>query len=616
MRLGTRYALFWGQRFRVRLTSVLGKAGFKEEYFLILLSIAIGAATGIFANVFYHLIEAARVLAFGDGDQAGLFAGRVWMLVVLPTVGALAVGCITYYFASEAKGHGVPEVMDAMYRKGGEIRPRVAGAKAIASALTIGSGGSAGTEGPIVQIGAAIGSSLGQYLHIPRRHMGVVAACGVAAGIAAIFNAPIAGVLFALEIFLKDFSFRTFSPIVFSSVISCSTMHALGAAGEAADVAIFEVQALREGGYVFVGAELPLFLLMGVLCSLVAVVFIRTLYATEDATDRLRCPDLVKPAIGALGLGLAAVAYVLLLRPDADPGRMPPFFGNGYPVIESILGHDVFDWGIGALMLLCGIKVVATCLTLGCGGSGGIFAPSLLMGATIGGAFGLALHRIGIIDTTSVGAYALVGMAALVAATTHAPLTAIVMLYEITREPKAILPVMFAAIVATAGAQIMLRDSIYTLKLRRRGVRVGSVADLTILRRITADDLTLQRTPFVHPEDPLQKLIELAGSTDAADFVVVDDHDAYQGMVVRQDIRTALLQPEAVSLLLVGELLRAGVPTVRGDETLDIVLDKFAGNDVAALPKCHPHDPARIEGLITRQAVMRRYHDELDRQTT
>jgi CIC family chloride channel protein len=496
--------------------------------------------------------------------------------------------------------------MDALYRKGGRIRPRVASVKAIASALTIGSGGSAGTEGPIIQIGAAIGSGVGQYFNIERRQMGILVACGVSAGIAAIFNAPIAGVMFALEIFLKDFSFRTFSPVVFSSVISCSIMHAL----QLEDVAIFEVEALRDVGYEFVGVELPLFMILGLLCALAAALFIRALYATEDLADRIRFPDQFKPALGAIGLGLLGAVYVFATHTE----QMPAFYGNGYPAIQSTLGPALFQWSVGGLIALFAVKLLATCLTLGSGGSGGVFAPSLLMGAALGGAFGVALSKWGILHPSSANAYALVGMAAFVAGTTHAPLTAIVMLYEITREPKVILPVMFAAIVATAGARFLLRDSIYTLKLRRRGVRVGASADLTILRRITVEDVERQQAQRVHPEDPLQRLIDLAGETGAVDFVVVDEEGAYQGMVAGQDLRTALLQPEAVSLLVVGELVRPGVPTVATSETLELVLDKFAHSDITSLPVAGPADSTRIDALITRQAVMRRYQEELDRQ--
>ncbi len=594
------------RRFRVRFQRTVRSVGMKDEYFLIVVSILIGVATGFSAHLFFDLIELARGLAYGPDGRGGFYSGHVWMLVLLPTVGALAVGQITHFLAREAKGHGVPEVMDAMYRRGSEIRPRVAGAKAIASALTIGSGGSAGTEGPIIQIGAALGSGIGKFLQIPRRNMNIVTACGVSAGIAAIFNAPIAGVLFALEIFLKDFSFRTFSPVVFSSVISCSIMHAV----RMEDVAIFEVSALRDVGYIFAATELPLFSLLGMACALAAALFIRALYLTEDASDRIRIPEAIKPALGAIGLGLAGVLYVLATHSDAMPG----FFGNGYPAIQATLGLSLLRMSVVGLLGLFLLKLLATCLTLGTGGSGGVFAPSLLMGAALGGAFGMSLAKLGIIDPSGANAYALVGMAAMVAGTTHAPLTAIVMLYEITREPKVVLPTMFAAIIAMAGAQLLCRDSIYTLKLRRRGVRVSTIADLTILRRITVDEVERRPAPFVHPEDPLQSLIEVAGQTDATDFVVVDERGVYQGMVTSHDIRTALLQPEAVSLLVVSELLLPGVPAVIPTESLDLVLDRFARSNIESLPIASPSDRTRIVGLITRQAVMRRYQEELDRQ--
>ena len=203
----------------------------------------------------------------------------------------------------------------------------------------------------------------------------------------------------------------------------------------------------------------------------------------------------------------------------------------------------------------------------------------------------------------------------MVAGTTHAPLTAIVMLYEITREPKVVLPVMFAAIVAVAGARMLLRDSIYTLKLRRRGVRIGSVTDLTILRRITVDEVEHKTARFVRASDPLQRLIDLASETGAVDFVVVDDNGVYQGMVTGRDVHTALLQPEAVMLLVVGELIHTAVSTVAPGDTLDLVFDKFATNDVETLPVCDPSDETRVTGLITQRDAMSRYHAELDHQS-
>ncbi|MCP4591662.1 MAG: chloride channel protein, partial [bacterium] len=351
-------------------------AGFKEEYFLVALSIVIGCATGAGAFLFYRLIEWATHQAYGDG---GLFRGRAYMLVVLPSAGALVVGFITFYFAREAKGHGVPEVMDAILRRGGRIRLRVALAKAVSSALTIGSGGAAGTEGPIIQIGAAIGSSFGQSMRIQARQMSVLVACGAAAGIAAIFNAPLAGVLFAMEIFLRDFSFRTFSPVVFASVLGCSTMHALQGG---TDVAIFGVQ--RPEDYAFHLVNLPYYLVLGFLCAGAAVGFIKLLYKFEDIFDGLKIPEQLKPALGAVGLGITGIVYLMM----TGKSGMPAFFGNGYPSIKAAIGGGLLDPGqftILSLVVLSVLKLLATSLTLGSGGSGGVFAPSLMIGAFLGG---------------------------------------------------------------------------------------------------------------------------------------------------------------------------------------------------------------------------------------
>ncbi|GJM23901.1 MAG: chloride channel protein [Phycisphaerae bacterium] len=584
---------------RVHATRSLERLGINEDRLLILLSILVGGATGLGAHLFYELLEFAYDHASAEG---GFFALGTYMLILLPVLGAILVGIITTTFASEAKGHGVPEVMDALCRKGGEIRPRVAFAKAISSALTISSGGSAGTEGPIVQIGAAIGSSVGQVLGIKRHQMNTLVACGVAGGIAAIFNAPIAGVLFALEIFLRDFSFRTFSPIVFASVISTSLTHAL----RPDEGGIFEV--VNPELYTFRGAELPYYLVLGVFCAIASVAFIRVLYFAEDVTDKIKIPNAFKPAIGGALLGLTGIVYVYFQHPDL----VPEFYSNGYPLIRKAIGPDLLSVGLWTLAGLGILKALATTFTLGTGGSGGIFAPSLFMGACLGGAFGIAMHKLGLVEETSASAYAIVGMAALVAGTTHAPLTAIVMLYELTRQPRVILPIMFAAIVTTSMAQYMLRESIYTLKLVRRGIRIGRVADTTILRRLHADSVPTVPAPLVKPDAPLQQLLRMAEEYQSPDFVVVDDDGKYLGIVVADDIKTALLQPEAVPLLVVAELSRPPVPCISATDTLDSVLDKFARLRVNALPVTGQDDV--IRSMITRHAVMDVYQQALDEQ--
>ena len=654
------------RRLNVLVSRVAGRLGLRRDWYLIALAALIGTVTAAGAILFVELLHVAEVSALG------FFASTpIYMLPLIPMLGALLTGLLVHFFASEARGHGVPEVMDALFRKKARIRPRVALVKSIASVCTIGSGGSAGAEGPIVQIGSAIGSGLAQILRVPRDQAATLLGCGAAAGIASVFNAPIAGVVFVLEILLRDFSLRTFTPIVVASVFSTATTQAVYGENDA----IFAVTGLLSD-YQFTYQELPSYLVLGLVCGAVAVGFTRMLYLSEDLYAKLRIHPIIKPVTGALLLGVLGMAFLQVVVSEerampgpapnapvavaeggaaADGGEhdhrrvavLPPFFGNGYETIRALLepisytGRPVEDaalfrpeanpgavavetsppvepvsTALGMLIVLCLCKAVATCLTLGSGGSGGVFAPSLFLGASAGAAFGVALETAGLIPADgSPAAYALVGMAAVVAGATHAPLTAILILFELTRDVYVLLPIMLAAVVATLSAQALLRDSIYSLKLRRRGVLVGSAADLTILRRLTARAVTPVPHVSVHPQDPLSKLSELRGSYHIVDFVVTDDAGRYVGMVTGQDMRTALMEREAIPYLLVEELLRRDLPTIHPDDTLDTVLEKFSKHDVASLPLVEAGEESRtVSGLITRARLMQRYQTELTSQ--
>jgi CIC family chloride channel protein len=599
--------------FRQKLIRLLGRLGFREEAFLIILACVIGALTGVASVGFTKLIDWAHHFCYGSSGQEGLYAGKAFMLILLPCGGALLVGCITYFFAREAKGHGVPEVMDAIARRDGKIRPRVALAKAISSALTIGSGGSAGTEGPIIQIGAALGSSAGQLLQISRHNMPVLVGCGAAAGISAIFHAPIAGVLFALEIFLRELNFKTFSPVLMASVISSVVVSAM----LGSEQAIFPL-VHPDTDYGFAWYELGNYVILGLFCALVAVTFIKLLYKIEDFFDWLKIHPIAKPVIGAAALGLVGILTLKVLT--AAGTHEPIIFGNGYPLIgrcigtELPAGSDTANLTIMVLLLLFAAKILATCFTLGSGGSGGVFAPSLFIGAAVGYAFGLAMQKLaGGAETSAItpATYALVGMAAMVSATTHAPMTAIIIVFEMTRNYRVILPVMFAATVALAVAQLLYRDSIYTLKLRRRGIQYENRVKTAILRRLTVRMVMHPKCTTVYDDTPLQDVIKKAADLETADFIVTDHHQNYHGLLTGRDLRAALLQPEAVPFLVAGELGRTNAPAVTPGETLDNVMDIFSRLEVNSLPVHSQTDKNKYVGMITRAALMRRYQQEL-----
>ncbi len=586
------------------------KLGLGRDWYLIILGSLVGTITGFGAVGFAELLNLTEGLV-----HARMMATPVWLLIVFPMVGLGLAGVFIQLFASEARGHGVPQVMRALIDRGGKIPLRVGVIKILASVLTVGSGGSAGTEGPIIQIGSVAGSVLGQKLRLNREQMSTLVGCGAAAGISSIFNAPIAGVFFVLEILLRDFSLKTFTPVVVASVFSAVATQSLLGENEA----IFTVQQALHA-YRFLPQELPSFLILGAICGPLAVAFSRVLLFFEDFYDAWRIHPMLKPVTGAIGIGILGTAFVLIARWANVGGEVtdiPPFFGNGYGLIHHLLNPDSYlasGNGLADVIWLLAIMLVfhilATVFTLGSGGSGGVFAPSLFIGATIGAMFGSLLNHFGLIpEGASPASYALVGMAAVVAAATHAPLTAILILFEMTRNVYVVLPIMLAAVVATVVAQLIDRDSIYTAKLRRAGLMVGSAHDLTLLRRIpvTTVGLTPLTSEPIYPSDPLSKLISLHAYQSVPDFVVVDQQGAYMGLVTGSDLRTALIDREAIPLLLVAELMRTDLPTISPDEQLDTVMDKFAANDVASLCLMDRFDPTRPTGLITRSKLLSRY---------
>ena len=441
-----------------------------EEVVLLITALIVGLGAGLGAVVFRYLILGVEWLGYDWAPRVLSNWGKAYVIVV-PAIGGLIVGPLVYFFAREAKGHGVPEVMEAVALRGGRIRPVVAVVKSLASSLSIGSGGSVGREGPIVQIGSALGSSIGQALRLSDDRVRNLVACGAAGGIAATFNAPIAGAIFALEVILGEFRLQHFSTVVISSV----TASVIGRVvfGDVAAFPIpteYGINSLWEYGF---------YAVLGVLAALVGVGFTRILYWAEDLFERWkRVPEWVQPAVGGALLGVLAIGYPLLTGIQWD--GVPQIFNVGYEVIEAALTNKV---ALGVAFGLLALKLIATSLTLGSGGSGGVFAPSLFMGAMLGTAFELVARAIfpGILAPP--GAYALVGMASVFAASAHAPITAILILFELTGDYRIILALMLSVVIATLVAQKLLGgESIYTLKLSRRGVRLQAGRDVDIMQ--------------------------------------------------------------------------------------------------------------------------------------
>ena len=438
-----------------------------EQNYLIILSVVVGVMTGLGSVGFIYVLEMMTNLA--RGPVAGVLEGfGPAQLVLLPAIGGLMVGPLVHRFAREAKGHGVPEVMTALATRGGHIRKRVVTIKVIASSLTIGFGGAAGREGPMVQIGSAIGSTIGRWTKLTPRNVRTLVTCGAAGGIAATFNVPIAAAIFSMEVLIGRIQ-TDFLLVLVTSLSSCMiARYFLG-----------NFPAFMAPTYDLISpAELPLYFLMGTLLGLAAIGYVRLLYWSEDAFSSWRFPDYLKPAVGGLIVGL-------ILR------YFPDIYGAGFPAVESALWVR-FSWQL--LLALFAAELLANCATLGSGGSGGVFGPSLYMGAMLGGAFGSVAHVVFPDWTAGSGAYAMVGMAAFFAATAKAPTTSILILFEMTNDYRIMLPLMAATVGSVYVSHRMSPFSIYTLKLQRRGIDFP--------QREEAERASVKVPPQVPPNEP------------------------------------------------------------------------------------------------------------------
>ncbi len=604
-----------------KLARLRQAAGFSPDWFLMPLAALIGALGGLVAAGFATGVEAAgRALFDLQALDAGITTRAALLLLAIPALGGLVVGLIQFKLTRSGVINGVPEVIESLARERGTIKTATGVNKTVTATATLASGGSAGIEGPIITIGSALGSAIARRLRLKPEHMPTLIGCGAASATAGIFNAPIAGVLFVLEVILRDFSVRTFMPIVVAAVFGTAVAQQsleLLHGGDSVSSALFAVPEAMHN-YQFELHEAPAYLALGFVCGGVGLALAGTLRTSSRLWAATPIPRWLQPGVGGLVLGAMGLLF-LVLFPGTDAlhsvtgDHRPVFMGNGYPVIEALLNPDSYaSLTVLLLLAIVGFKVIGTALTLGSGGSGGVIAPSLFVGAATGGLLAAALDGLGIFPGATPATYALAGMAGALAATLHCPLTAFLLVFEITQDYKVILPVMLVAIVSTTCAQFLHRDSIYTDLLRRKGIRFGQLADMTLLRRMTVADVPATPAVLVADSDPAQRLIDLAAEYATTDFVVADESEVYQGMVVGDDVRTTLVQREAVPLMIVAELMRNDLPSVRPGDTLDDVLDKFAKHEVSSLPIVDAG--GRVTGMVTRSRLLRTYQDELDKR--
>ncbi|MCB2205298.1 chloride channel protein [bacterium] len=560
-----------------------------EHTFMVIVAVIIGLLGGLGAVAIQWLIKLCQKLFWGEWALTLDFLNTVpiFWKIAIPVIGSAIVGAVVYYFSKEAKGHGVPEVMEAIALQDGKIRPRVVIAKLFASSVYIGAGGSVGREGPVIQIGSSIGSALGQLLRVNPRRTKTFVACGAASGIAAAFNAPVAGALFSVEIILGDFGVAQFSPIVISSVIATVvSRHFLG------DFPAFEVPAY----HLVSPFELLPYAVLGILSGIVALLFTKTLYRLEDFFDDLKLNGILKTMIGGLIIGGMGVF-------------VPHIYGVGYDTMNAaLLGH--LSWV--TMLLLIFAKIFATSVSLGSGGSGGVFAPSLFLGTMTGGFFGALVHMLMPQYSASSGAYSLVGMGAVVAGATHAPITAILIIFEMTNDYKIILPLMIASIIATVFTTKMSRESIYTLKLLRKGIDLFAGRDVNLLRHHRVRDVLRRDENIILNSTSLPALLQTMLDGKHEEYFVVDQNDSLQGVITLQQAKEFIadrdIPPE---LVIASDLMRTNVECLQPDDNLDLVMHQFGRIDSRQLPVVENEKNRKLLGRVRAKDVIDMYNKEI-----
>ena len=580
---------------RAKIDSEIRRIGL---VYLSILALVVGVVTGFGAVGFRDLIGLIHnVLFLGKWAfryDANLFTpASPWgpFVILVPVLGSVAVTFLVNTFAPEARGHGVPEVMDAIYYGGGVIRPIVAVVKSLASAIAIGSGAAVGREGPIIQIGSALGSTLGQVVRMSQGERIILVAAGAGSGIAATFNTPIGGVLFAIELMMPEVSSRTFLPVALAT--GTATFIGRFFFGPQPAFAVPHLAPLSVDATS--GIILCLYALLGVVTGVAAAGFVRGLHLLEDLFDKIT-ERYTRHALGMLLVGL--LMYALMQR-------FGQYYveGVGYATIQVILLGQLAGAGLLFLLFLC--KLLATTLSLGSGSSGGIFSPSLFMGATIGGAFAAALSALHLPFAINVPSFAMVGMGAMVGGGTGAVMTAVAMIFEMTRDYDIVLPMILAVAFSVGVRRVLSRENIYTLKLYRRGH--------VIPKALHANMFLVRRAKEVMDTDVVLAPSELSfnsflGRSDHGGrmrhVVIIEDNRIFGVLRVNTALRTASEDTRSGATLR--DLASRDFTIVREDDIIFDVIQRIWRRQAGMALVVRGHGvprPGDVAGVITKEHV-------------
>ena len=567
-----------------------------ETLSLILSAVLIGILTGFSAVAFDRLVHTMGTFVHYSRVNLGVVGGPL-ATVLIPLLGGLLVTPVVVRLSPDSRGSGIPSVMLAVSNMGGRVAGRIAVWRPLATTLSIGTGASLGTEGPVVQLGAAIASIVSSIFRLNDERRKSLVAVAAAGGIAATFNAPIAGVLFALEVILGQFGNRHFASVVIGAVMASAISRELLGPDPAFAVPLYELNSLL---------ELPLYVLLGIVCAVAAIGFIRLVVGGEDLFNRLAISPWLRPAAGGLLIGLIALA-------------LPQVLGRGYDTTGAILsGRAIFEGGelvgVALLLVLALVKALATSVSLASWGSGGIFAPVLLIGAALGGAFGeLAAYLFPTI-VAQPGAFALVGMGAVFAGTTRSPMSTIVMIFELSGGYPLILPLLLAAVIATLIADSVDPESIYQVILSRKGLSLLRSRESDLLQTVSVREFMEEDIPTLRTDDTIKNLRDALANSHHHGFVLTspDDPEHIAGIVTLSDVERARregVEPQTPLRVIAHKTVHCALP----DEPISNVLERMARLDIGRMPVVDPRDRRRAIGFVRQSNLARAYYQAVQR---
>ncbi|MBT4088263.1 MAG: chloride channel protein [Deltaproteobacteria bacterium] len=566
-------------------TLAFSKIRFSEGNIELILACLVGIGAGL-ASVFFRYLLHQMHYFFFEIVYPWLASTSIFLLPLIPMIGAVILIPFSLRYRGEINGYGMPRFLIAVHLHGGLIKTRQIFIKIFTAALTISTGGSAGVEGPIAQIGGAVGSSIGRFFEMGSHRLKVLIACGSAAGIAAQFNAPLAGVLFAQEIVMVgEFQLQTFGVIVIASGLATAISRAYYSSAPTFGVLQYDFISYYEFAF---------YIVLGLLIGVLAYLFIRIFFFTGDRFAQLKIHAQLKPILGAFLVGVLGLVHFGVL-------------GDGYSFINAAIQSPA-SISIGAIALLVILKMVATSITLGSGNVGGVFAPALFIGAMIGAVFGWGLDllfpQIGI----QPGSYALVGMGAFLAAATHAPMTAIFLLFELTSNYQVIIPIMFASVIGVMVARRLCDDSLDSMDLSRQGIYLHKGTEANILNSILVTTVMVREFEKLQETMSFAEFLRYFPSSKAQYYPVIDADNNLTGVVSFQDIREIMLEEGLEHLVVMKDLAQTDVITLFPGDNLTEAIRKLGIKDIAAIPVVSPENPRKILGILKRKDVIDVYN--------